>query len=96
MLAVLAPPSDSWQGAVVAVAFVHNAPSSSILGPASVLAQVTVSWDLQLSGNHSSDTVALYVAPALTSFNTSYNLKYKKAGTPSGTARYAGQAASGG
>ncbi len=49
---------------------------------------VTVSWDLGTSGAHSSDTIALYLAPVNTTFATSYPIKYKKAGTASGSARW--------
>ena len=50
--------------------------------------QVTVSWDMQLNSPHSSDTIALYLAPVSTTFNTTYNIKYQKAGASTGTARY--------
>lgn len=50
---------------------------------------VTASWSLGTSGAHSSDTIALYLAPVSATFDTAYPIKYKKAGTASGSARWA-------
>jgi len=49
---------------------------------------VSASWSLQTVAPHSSDTIALYVAPVAATFNASYAIKYKQAGTASGSAAF--------